>query len=874
MKQIFKKTLSNGLTILVKPNHQIPKVSVQLWYNVGSKDEKSGEKGIAHLIEHMIFKGTQELAESDIDQITTKLSGYCNAFTSYDYTGYLFEFPSHHWQESLPVLADCMRNCTFKQDYLNSELKAVIQELKMYKDNYSSCLAEDLVVASFAGHPYQHPIIGYKHDLWSLDRENLISFYKKHYIPNNATLVVVGDVEPEEVFKLAEKSFGKIDANWDYKKEEFYLPKDLASKTVTLYRDIKQPIVMLSYVLPGAREKLDYAVDVISSILGSGRSSRLYKKLVNELKLVTDIDTFSYDLFDQDMFFLTFTPKHVEDIDKVISIIKEEISLLSVNGPTDDEIQRATKKAESEYLSLLEDNEKQAYVIGKSYLANGDENYIYTYLEGNNPDLKNSIQKVLKTYFRSSAANIGQLLPITQEDKDRWLELQHISDQEDARVLSKKSRESAVEEGVKVKEIQIQKSKDFKFPKYETFTLSNGLEVLAYDNPGLPKIDMILDFKSKYYYDPKGKEGLSNFVSSLLLEGTNKLTSTELSDIIESYGMYLDASPGFMSMGMLSGDLNKGLDLFSDVLTNSSFDKDAIEKTRKLILSDIKQYWDNPSQFADYLIRKQIYKDHPYEKSVLGTAETISEITQQELIEFYKKTITPQGAKLAIVGDLSKYNLKEVLEEKLGKWHGPAVEEIAFSEVKSVISNETSHHINRDQVVLCFAGLTVKRTDSDYDKLLLFDQIFCGGVLGSMGSRLFDLREQSGLFYTIGGSLISRAEHQPGMVFIKTIVSLDRLEEAEKLIEGAINTATHDITQEEFESAHNALANSLVDNFESNSKIANSFLFLRRYNYPIDFFDTRAQDLSKVTIDEMKDAAKKVLSTDKLLKLRIGRVQK
>jgi len=594
VKKVFKKILANGLTVLVKPNHQIPKVSIQLWYDVGSKDEKSGEKGIAHLIEHMIFKGTKELSESDINEITNKLSGYCNAFTSYDYTGYLFDFPSHHWEEALPILADCMRNCTFKGELLNSELKAVIQELKMYNDNYPSTLAEEMVISSFAGHPYQHPVIGYKHDLWSLERDNLINFYKKHYIPNNATLVIAGDVLPQEVFDLAEKSFSHIEPNWDYKREEYNIPQDLSSKSVSIYRDVQQPMVVMTYLVPGVKEKQEYEVDVISLILAGGRSSRLYKKLVNELQLTTDVESFVYDLFDKGLFFISFTPKNVEDIDTIISLIKEEIKDLIQNGASDEEIKRASKKVEADYLSLLENNEKQAYAIGRSYLATKDENYIYNYLSHNNSDLKNNIQNILKNYFRSSAANVGKLLPIAQEDKERWLELQTISDQEDARVLSKKSREIEVEEGLKVKSVETKKSKEFNFPKYQQFHLSNGLEVLVYNNPGLPKIDLILDFKAKYYYDPEGLEGLLNFVSNMLLEGTNKLSCTELADFVESHGMSLDSGPGHISMNMLSHDFGVGLNVLNDVLTNSSFSQESVEKVRKLIFSDIKKLLGQP----------------------------------------------------------------------------------------------------------------------------------------------------------------------------------------------------------------------------------------------------------------------------------------
>ena len=227
-KNVFTYTLKNGLNVLIRPSHHVPKVSVQLWYNVGSKDEKSGEKGLAHLIEHMIFKGTEKLSESDINMITHKLSGSCNAFTSYDYTGYLFNFPSHHWHEALPIMSDCMKNCTFKEELLNSELKAVIQELKMYKDSFSSCLVEELVTQAFPGHPYQSPIIGYKHDLFNVTREDLLRFYQKHYIPNNATLIIVGDVDPSEAIKEVEKNFSKIESNFDYKKDKFYIKKDLA----------------------------------------------------------------------------------------------------------------------------------------------------------------------------------------------------------------------------------------------------------------------------------------------------------------------------------------------------------------------------------------------------------------------------------------------------------------------------------------------------------------------------------------------------------------------------------------------------------------------------------------------------------------------
>lgn len=188
---VYTRTLTNGMDVLLAPDHTIPKVSIQLWYNVGSKDETRGRKGIAHLIEHMIFKGTETLSEADINAIVYKLSGTTNAFTSHDYTGYLFDMPAQNWHHVLPIMADCMRNCSFKQEHLNSELRTIIQEIKLYNDDYMSSLLEGMLGMIFHDHPYRDPVIGYKQDLLALSQDDICQFYQYHYVPNNAALVVL-----------------------------------------------------------------------------------------------------------------------------------------------------------------------------------------------------------------------------------------------------------------------------------------------------------------------------------------------------------------------------------------------------------------------------------------------------------------------------------------------------------------------------------------------------------------------------------------------------------------------------------------------------------------------------------------------------------
>ena len=870
--KVSKQLLSNGLTVLVMPQKTIPKVSTQLWYNVGSKHEKTGEKGIAHFIEHMIFKGTATLSECDINTIAHRLSGSCNAFTSFDYTGYLFDFPTQHWHEALPIMADCMRNCTFKQEFLNSELKAVIQELKMYKDDYASSVIEQLLSAIFPDHPYHHPIIGYKQDLWSLQRESLVNFYNRHYIPNNATLVVVGDVEPQEVFEHAHNYFSTIKPDLDYTQEHFYHSPDLRSYSVTLYRDVAQPIVMLCFVVPGAQDGKDYLIDCVSWVLAAGKGSRLYKKLVDELELVTDLQCFNYDLFEYGVLFIYFQPKTLQDIDKIKALIEHELLTIAQQGVTEAEVQRAVKKTEVEYFNLLESNQKQAYTIGKYYLALKDENYLARYTLYPKHNLVHEIQEFVAQYLRPSSMHQGTVLPIAEQDKKRWIELQEISDQEDAQILAGKTRQAAVEAAKCAYDIVVHKPKPFSFPKAQIITLSNGLKVLYHSHEYLPKIDIIIDFKAKYYYDPQNLQGLSAFVANMLLEGTEQYTATEFADILESYGMSIDSGPGYIRLSLLSADLEKGLELLNQVLAHARFDAQAIERVRAQMLAEINHYWDTPNSFVGQLAREQVYREHPYHKNSLGTAESIARITHEDLLKFYKNFISPRGARLALVGNLANYTIRQVLEQKLSSWQGPEVPDIDFPVLNLLKPHEVNYPIVRDQIVLAYVGLSVSRLSPDYYKLLLFDQIFTGGVLGSMSSRLFDLRERSGLFYTIGGSLIARVDKQPGMIIVKTIVSTDRLVEAEQAIEQVINTAITTVTSAEFEEAQRALINSLVDNFASNYKQALTFIAKDIYELPDNYFDTYAQELEKITLQQMQDTVQRYLNTDKLAKIRIGRI--
>ncbi|MBY0110064.1 MAG: insulinase family protein [Candidatus Babeliaceae bacterium] len=871
--KVHKRILNNGLAVLVLENHAIPKVSSQLWYAVGSKDEKCREKGIAHFIEHMIFKGTEKLSESDINLITHKLSGTCNAFTSYDYTGYLFDFPSAVWQQALPIMADCMRNCTFKQQFLNSEVKAVIQELKMYNDDFGSTLIEKMISTIFLDHPYHHPIIGYKYDLWSLNRDSLVSFYQKHYIPNNATLVVVGDVKPEDVFEHAQKNFESIPADNSYKHEVFYHTPDLNGGSVTIYREIQKPLFIFAFVVPGLKARLDYVLDCLTWIVGAGKSSRLYKKLVEEENIASDVNCFVYDLFDHSVLFVQVDPYNAQSQEYIKSIISHEMVRLMQGEIGQEELVRAIKKTEMDFISLQENNQKIAYIIGKYYTALQDETYLENYLQIDQSTLKKHIETIAQHHLSPALMFTGAVLPVAQEDKKLLKSYQDISDAQDVKVLSAITRETAVENGLQVHSISknyIQQ--DFNYPQPQKTILNNGLRLLYHHDPAISKIEIIFDFQGKYFYDPEDKQGLTMMLFDMLQEGTKSYSSIDLAHVLESRGMSLGSFPGLVTLSMLSSDFRNGLEVLKEIICSPRLPKESFEHVRNRLLADVEDFWDDPQQFIGQLVRENIYDHHPYHKNIFGTKQTLSAITYDDIKNWLSRMITPIGTRIVIVGDLSNYDVAQEIEHVFSSWSGAAVTPMEFPKLPEIQAHEVQYPIVRDQITLAFAGVSVSRKDPDFDKLLLFDQVFSGGVLGSMSSRLFELRERSGLFYTIGGSLIANADQQPGMIYIKTIVSPDRLEEAEKSIKEVITHAAESLTQLELDEAVQAVSSSLVDNFASMKKMGSTFLFMDTFDLAPEFFKNRYNQLSKITIKEVQEAVKRHLDLTKMVTLRVGRV--
>lgn len=858
---VHKYVLDNGLTTLIRPVNTTQKVSTQLWVNVGSKHEADDEKGLAHWLEHMCFKGTQKMSETDIRLTVAKLSGGFNATTSTDWTRFYLNFPTQHCDEALPILADIMCNCTFKQDLLNAELQVVIQEMKNNRDNFGRQLAKSMMTSIFPDHPYHYPTIGYRSDLETLSRDKLMAFYQKHYVPNNAILVIVGNVEPDEVIKKVKKQFGHIEPDWSHQHKEYSCQEDICSKNVTLYRPIQKPHVMLAFRIPGAKVSNSISLDVLQTALAGGQDSRLYKKLVDQEKLVKGISIFSIDLYDHDLLIISFEPHELETMPIITARIRDEITALAHDGPELDEIKKAVKMIESGFYDLMEQNHSQASTIAKMYLATHNEDFLFEYIHHDYETIAQEVKKFATDYLRNTVMHSGMLLPLPEQEHGVWQRLQDKSNLADALLLQNKMRQSPVEAGKYVHTITAQEPTAHDIPVAKKLTLSNGLKVLYYHNDNLPKVQVGLNLKFDGWYEPQDKPPLCRLLNSMLLEGTTNRNKEQLMQEFDTNGISLSIETGSFSVNALHEHIHKAFELLTDVICNPLFTEESLEKHKKHALSDYTHFWDSPKSIIQYKINQELNNEFFHDP--VGTPETIASITTEDLKTFHANYYSPHEATLVIVGDLTNINLQELLESTLGTWQGPVVEDRKqFNDASIKGGKEITHSINREQIMLAIAGLSVNRFHKDYYPLVLFDLVFT--------NKLFSLREQTNAFYWIHGSVAAGADKELGCVFIKTQVSQTRAQEAQELIMTIVDHIADTFDRQDLIEAQNNLINRISSNYSTNGSIGSTFMFLDTYNYPADYLVSRIPAIKEITVEQVRAAVKRVLNKENLSVFKVG----
>lgn len=405
--------LENGLQVLILEDHASPVVSVQVWLKVGSRNESPGFTGVSHLIEHMIFKGTEKVGPEEYSRIVQKHGGTENAFTSMDMTVYYSVLPSSQLELILELEADRMVNAVFDPNEYVSERAVVMEERRLRENSPFSNLVEDLRATAFKVHPYRWPVIGWMSDLMQLDRDKAVEYWKTYYVPNNATLIIAGDVDKEQALSLAKKYFGPLPRGADLANLIPEEPKQRGEKRVIVQRELKIPLVGIAYHTPSFKDEDSFTLDVISSILSQGESSRLYREMVYNQQIVTSVGADTDSNLDPGLFTVYAVMQAGKEPDLAEKAILEEIERLKNEPVEDKELKKAVNGTLSYFISRQQSVRGQGMLLGRFNLL-WDYKLLEEYIDKLSAVTKEDITRVARKYFTPMNRTVAHLIPLTK----------------------------------------------------------------------------------------------------------------------------------------------------------------------------------------------------------------------------------------------------------------------------------------------------------------------------------------------------------------------------------------------------------------------------------------------------------------------------
>jgi zinc protease len=418
--EIKEHRFENGLKVLIIENHKSPVATFQVWYRTGSRDEPAGKSGLSHLLEHMMFKGTPRYGPSVFSKNIQKNGGTDNAYTTQDYTVYFEISSSDRIMLAFDLEADRMQNLTLDPKEVLSERSVVMEERRLrYEDDPQNSLFEEVVAAAYKVHSYQRPVIGWMSDLESIERDDLYKYYKVNYSPNNAVIVIVGDVKTDQVIEHVNKSFGHIQSGSLRKSTASSEPDQKGERRILLRREAEMPYLLIAYHTPAFPHEDSYSLAVLSLILSGGKSSRLYKSLVYEKKIALNVDT-EYDGFNKDpyLFFLDATVFPEKNINDVEDALCTEIEKIKNRPPSEQEVQKARNQIEASFIMEQDSIYLEAMKYGMFEIL-GDWRLIDRYLEGIRKVTPEDVTTIAKKYLRKDNRTVGILIPTKEVNSEK-----------------------------------------------------------------------------------------------------------------------------------------------------------------------------------------------------------------------------------------------------------------------------------------------------------------------------------------------------------------------------------------------------------------------------------------------------------------------
>jgi zinc protease len=419
-RTIQTRTLDNGLKVILVEEHKAPVVTIQIWYHAGSRNEVTGKTGLAHLTEHMMFKGTPKYGKGQFSRLIARNGGTENAFTSKDYTAYFENLSADQVGLALTLESDRMTNLILDAREFQLERDVVKEERRLRTDDDpQSLVVEYLYAMAYLVHPYHAPTLGWMTDLNSLERNDVTAFYKRYYSPNNATLVIVGDIDPPKLIPKIQQTFGKVPKGFPTPLFHITEPEQIGERRFEIKKEAQLPFVFAGYPVPNFSHPDNYALGVLANILFSGKSSRLYRSLVYEGKLALDIGGEYPNLSaNPDLFYIYGVPQPGHSAEELEKSLDTEIEKLKTEPVADQELQKAKNQIEAGFIMGQDSNFYQAMQIGSAEAVGAGYEYQETYVENIKKVTKEDLMRVAKTYLIRDHRTVGALIPQPRKERE------------------------------------------------------------------------------------------------------------------------------------------------------------------------------------------------------------------------------------------------------------------------------------------------------------------------------------------------------------------------------------------------------------------------------------------------------------------------
>ncbi|WP_413569119.1 M16 family metallopeptidase [Bdellovibrio sp. HCB117] len=856
-----KFQLKNGMKVLFLESHKSPVVSVQMWVKTGSADEKKGEEGLSHFIEHLVFKGTRKYNVGEIAATVEGSGGELNAYTSFDQTVFYVTISKQFSDVALDVISEMMGFPTFDPKEIDNEREVVIEEIKRGQDSPGRRASQLLFTNVFKKHPYGRPVIGYDKVVNGVSPKKILQYYHSRYVPSNMFLVVAGDFESKEMKKKVEELFG---AFAPYKLKKVARTKEPVQKAIRIKVEqtkFEQTTGYLTWRIPSVKHKDIAALEVLSAILGQGDSCRLMQSLRIREPLTNSVGSFSYSMQDDGLFAVSFNLEK-ENLAKALTKVTPELVKLIEEPPTSAEMQKAITNFASHEVYSMETVDNIARKAGSNEFYYNDHDYYRKYMKEIYALKPEDIQKVAKKYFKPDNFGLSLMTNMDKKEAEQILK-SFAKDLKKALQGAKLSKDTMK---FKAKKFNINVGAVKHTPETEKITLSSGATLLIRDQKDTPYVAMKAAFLGGTRVENENQTGLTELFSRNWLSGSKNFTEDDINlkvdELAAGLGAFGGRNSAGLSMDYLSPFEDKMLEIYADSLLHPLFPQDILEREKVVIKNQIKARNDNPAQLCVLSFLQEIFKGHPYARDMIGTEASINAINSEHLMAYYKKIAHAKNLTFCVVGDVNKDKWVNKLEEitKLFPKGERIANKFPIAELKE--GKKLYQQLKKEQshIIVGYRGLTLKDPNR-------FTLEIIQSILSGQGGRLFiELRDKNSLAYSVSPMHMEGLECGYFGGYIGC--SPEKSEKAIQMLKAEFQKlADTKISEEELGRAQRYLIGRHDIELQRKSTICNALLFDDIYG--LDYKDTLdvADKYFAVTPEDVQKLAQKIFSQPSVISL-------